>query len=282
MILSFKRWQEIKERVSESNYSSIFEEETVGPGTDMNVLLIKLLGNPATRGTIIKRVNQAIQKNLLDNPKVNPSNITLDLNKMDPGAKVFFDADLPPKIKIKISSLSASEGESKNSSGILNIFNSKKKLSEGWVGLDVNYLIDIEIDEVILNAMFENPDDRSIKNVSGIGILRGKLIQSEEMDDMGQPKWINRWELIDLGINFEKQLDEYKFICKSKSSLELIGKKLSSGATIDPESMININEFILNKGEKKIYGPAYFISSELFKNIETKMDVDINDLLKEK
>lgn len=276
MILNFKKWKEVQGRVSESNYASIFEEERSGP--DMNVLLIKLLGNPATRGTVIKRVNQAIDKHLVNNTNLNPSTITLDLNKMDPGARVFFDADLPPKINIKISSLAATDGENKGS-GILNVFNTKKKLSEGWVGLDVNYLIDIEIDEVILNTMFENPEDRSIKNISGVGILRGKLIQS---DEAGEPKWINRWELIDLGINFVKPLDEYKFTCKSRPAAELIGKTLSSGAAIDAESMINVNEFVLNKGEKKIYGPSYFMTSELFKGTELKVEVDINDLLKEK
>jgi hypothetical protein len=278
MILNFKRWKEVQGKVSESNYASIFEEEQRGSGSDMNVLLIKLLGNPATRGTVIKRVNQAIDKNLINNTNVNPSTITLDLNKMEPAARVFFDADLPPKIKVKISSLAATEGENKGA-GILNVFNTKKKLSEGWVGLDVNYLVDIEIDEVILNAMFENPEDRSIKNISGVGILRGKLVQSGEMSEAGEPKWINRWELIDLGINFVKPLDEYKFTCKSRPATELIGKNLSSGAAIDAESIINVNEFVLNKGEKKIYGPSYFMTSELFKGTELKIEVDINDLL---
>ena len=268
MILNFKRWSQFRGKISEANYDSIFERQSENLSVDWNAMLIKLLSNPATRGTVIKRINAAIKKKLIDDTTKNPSVVEIGIDKVDPAARTYLDSDFPPKIKVKISSLIASEGESKNEGGILNLFRSKKKVSDGWVGIEVKYVIDLTIDEVLLTEMFTE-EERTIKDISGEGILRGKLIQSEtELNEKGEPMWITQWELIDIGINFTKKLDDYKAICKSKGAGELAGKKLSNGTPIDPESMIMVNEIEVYKSTEKITGPSYFLSAGLFKQMK--------------
>ena len=126
--------------------------------------------------------------------------------------------------------------------------------------------------------MFESEDERKISGISGIGLLRGHLVESEELDNLGKPKYITEWELVDMGINFSKSLDEYTFACKSISPDQLVGKKLASGEAILAESAINVNEFTIKKGERSIYGPTYFLSSQLFAADQKTFKVDLNDV----
>jgi hypothetical protein len=282
MITSFKRWKELYESRSINLSHSILEEIQDAPSIDKNALLIKLLGNPATRKTVYKRINAALSA-YISNPENNPSTLIVDLNKMNPDARMFFDDEFPPKVIINISNLvtvntDAAGVATDKLGGLLNVFKNKKQLSEGWVGVGFTYSLDITIDEIVLNSMFESEDERKISGISGIGLLRGHLVESEELDNLGKPKYITEWELVDMGINFSKSLDEYTFACKSISPDQLVGKKLASGEAILAESAINVNEFTIKKGERSIYGPTYFLSSQLFAADQKTFKVDLNDV----
>lgn len=282
MISNFKQWKKLYESGHGKINYSIFEE--IGSNNpDHNALLIKLLGNPVTRPTVYKRINAILLSKYVNNPKINPNSLIIDLNKMNPDARIFFDDDNPPKIIIKTSSITAVDTEesgkaTEKAGGILNVFKNKRKLSEGWVGVGFNYSLDITIDEIILNTMFENEEDRKISGINGIGLLRGRLVKTEELDDKGKPKYITEWEILDMGINFTKKLDQYTFSCASVPSDQLSGKNLASGEPIVPENLISANAFSIKKGEKNIYGPTYFLSSQLLPPDQKTFKLDLNDL----
>jgi len=283
MITDFKRWKKLYESGSISLSNSILEEIENNLNIDKNAWLIKLLSNPKTKKTAYKRINAGLSKDYISNPKVNPSNLIIDLNKMNPDARIYFDNEFPPKIIINVTSLSTLDTDAAGAAtekigGLLNLFKNKKQLSEGWVGVGFSYSLDITIDEIILNSMFESEKDRKISGISGIGLLRGHLVETEGLDNLGKPKYITEWELVDMGINFSKKLDPYTFSCTSTPSDMLLGKKLASGESISADSAVNVNGFTIKKEDKTIYGPTYFLSSQLLPPDQKTFPVDLNDV----